>query len=253
MRANKTIKLMNSLGFYGMASAFELMSDEIKVTQRERKLLNQLLLSEQQEREDKRINNAVKKADLIYPMAHVNGLDFSFERSLNMEHYLSLQQSNWVAQKIPLIFTGEAGLGKKYMACALLRNAIECGRKVKCYETRELLEEIAHKRHASSELPTAWDRYKTQLKSFDILMLYNFGMKTIPTMQREDLAWLFDLRRKHGAFVIVSPVHTSKWTDFLGDTSIAKDIKASLVKLAHRFELGGEVIYADSIEEAHHD
>lgn len=253
MRPNKTLKTMSALGFKGMAAEFERLSDEGKISRNERQLIGQLMSIEQQERDDKRIDNAIKKADLIYPMAHLNGIDGSIERELDTERFHALRYSNWIESKAPVIFTGDAGMGKKYLACAILRHAIECGRKVMCYETRDLLEKIALKRHASYNAPAIMDRFIKQLKGYDILMLHGFGMKTIPIPQLEDLAWLFNLRRTHGAFVIVSPFPIAKWSCFLGDTAIARDIMATTVKLSQRFELSGNRMMSGTLEEFRND
>jgi DNA replication protein DnaC len=78
------------------------------------------------DREDRRLATRLRKAKLRVP-ACMEDIDFRHKRGLDKSLVMSLAGCQWIKGRQNLIITGPTGVGKTYLACALVHKACLMG------------------------------------------------------------------------------------------------------------------------------
>ena len=169
--------------------------------------------------------------------ACIEDIDYSHARGLTKAAMHDLSSCRWVANHQNVIVTGETGLGKSYLACALGNKACREGFTVVYRRASRLFDELAQAR-ADGTYPHLLRRLaKTQ-----VLILDDFGLEVLGPSQRKDLLELFEDRYGVSSTIVTSQLDTKDWHPVIGDPTIADAICDRLVHNAHRVKLSGDSI-----------
>ena len=123
MLTQQTLEKINAMKLSGLAEAFQqqLASGEYARLSFEERL-GLLIDSEFSVREQRKLNRRLRAAKLRYP-ASLEDVDFKHPRGLDRQQVLSLGNCGWVQNRHNLLLTGPTGIGKSYLACALVERA----------------------------------------------------------------------------------------------------------------------------------
>ena len=162
MLTEQTIEKMNAMRLYAMAQACteQLSSSEYASLSFEERL-GLLIDTEFTARENRKLSRRLRAAKLRYG-ASLEDVDFQTPRRLNRQQLMSLATCAWLVEHHNLILTGPTGIGKSYLACALVERA--CRRGFTGYYVRapRLLDELA-----VSRVDGSYPRLLARLAKFD--------------------------------------------------------------------------------------
>jgi DNA replication protein DnaC len=237
MLIEQTMEKLNGMKLYGAAEALRQWLERPKEKDiAAADLLGMLVDAEWHHREEKKLTSRLRNARLRQ-QACVEDIDYAHQRGLVKSVMLDLATSRWVSAHQNVILTGETGVGKSYLACALGQKAARDGFTVAYRRTSRLLDELAQARADGTHFLLLRRLAKTE-----VLILDDFGMEMLGAPQRKDLLEVVEDRYGISATVITSQLEPKDWHSVIGDETIADAVCDRLVHNAHRIKLTGESI-----------
>jgi DNA replication protein DnaC len=235
MLNHPTLDRLNELGLFGMAKAFtELMASGEVTTLTVAEGLGLMLDRESSYRNDKRLTSRLRYAKLRH-QAVVEDVDYRIARNLDRALFQKLIAGGWIEAHDNIIFTGETGLGKSWLACALGHKACRDNRSVLYARVPKLFDELTlargDGRHAQ--------RLRTLIR-VDVLILDDWGLYPLDAQARHDLLEIVEERYGRRSTIITSQPPVERWHDLIGDPTYADAILDRLIHNAHRIELAGD-------------
>ncbi len=186
------------------------------------------------ERETRRLGLRLAKSKLREP-ACIEDIDYKHPRGLDRSVMQRLAACGWVRDRENVLITGTSGLGKTWLACALLQKACRDGHTALYTRAPRLLEEIYVARGAGT-----YGKIIDRLARPDVLVLDDFGLSPLSDSERRDLLEVVEARHGRRATVVASQLEVKHWHDLIGEPTVADAILDRLVACAHRIELSGK-------------
>lgn len=235
MLSEQTMEKLTAMKLHGMANAFRQWLDQSKGKDiAPADLLGMLADAEWIYRDNRKLASRLRNAR-FRQNATVEDIDYSHVRGLSKSVMVDLSGCRWVANHQNVIITGETGLGKSYLACALGQKACRQGFTVAYRRALRLFDELAQAR--------ADGTYQSLLRRFaktQVLILDDFGLEILTATQRRDLLEVLEDRYDVSSTIITSQLDTQHWHPVIGDETIADAICDRLVHNSHRIKLKGE-------------
>ena len=234
MLNEQTHQKLVTMKLHSMATSFQEYLDKIdeeKLSFEER--LGLMVDREWNERQQRRVSRRLSIAKLR-EQACIEDIDFRTPRNLDRSVVQRLATCQWICRHENLIFTGPTGIGKTWIACAMVNNACRQGYSALYVRLPRLLHNlrIAH----------ADGSYLKELARFaktDVLILDDWGLVTLSETGRQDLLEVLEDRYGRKSSIVASQLPVKKWHEHLGEATIADSILDRLVHNAHRLELKG--------------
>lgn len=235
MLAEQTLEKLTAMKLHGMASALRQWLDQPKNKELPpADLVGLLTDAEWLYRENRKLTSRLRKARFRLSAA-IEDIDYAHARGLSKALMLELSTCRWVANHQNVIVTGETGLGKSYLACALGQKACREGFSVVYRRASRLFDELAQAR-ADGTYPLLLRR----LAKAQVLIVDDFGLEVLAVAQRRDLLEVLEDRYGNSSTIVTSQLDTDHWHPVIGDETIADAVCDRLVHNAHRLRLKGE-------------
>jgi DNA replication protein DnaC len=237
MLNHPTLDRLNELGLFGMAKAFAgIVASGEAAALNIAEGLGLLLDHETSYRNDRRLASRLKYANLRHQAA-VEDVDYRIARNLDRALFQKLIAGDWIDAHENVIFCGETGLGKSWLACALGHKACRDNRSVLYRRVPKLFGELALARGDGRHA-----RLFRTLTRVELLILDDWGLQPLDAQARFDFLEIAEERYGRRSTIVTSQPPVEKWHDLIGDPTYADAILDRLVHNAHRIELTGESI-----------
>lgn len=190
--------------------------------------LSRLLEDEIERRGQKQLRLRLRRAT-INATKSLEGFDFAFNPAINRQQILQLATCDFVREKRNVLLCGPTGVGKTHLAQALGQEAARQGLDVWLVSVQKMLQHLNGGRADGS-----WERrFSTYLRP-DLLILDDFGLKSIQPPGPEDLYDVINERYERGSILLTSNRAPTEWADLFLDPLLAS---AGLDRLLDRAEV----------------
>jgi len=186
------------------------------------------------ERENRRLERALREARLKISAACVENIDYPARRELDRGVIRQLATCRWVQEHTNVIVTGPTGVGKTYLACALAQQACRKGFRVLYRRASRLFDELALARADGS-----YSRLLARFARTDVLLIDDWGLAPPAELERRDLLETLEDRYGTRSTIMTSQLPPAKWHDHLADPTLADAICDRILHNAHRIMLKG--------------
>lgn len=235
MLSEQTLQKLAQMKLPGMAKALRQWLEQPKNREiAPADLVGMLADAEWLYREDRKLSTRLRNARFRVSAA-LEDIDYAHARGLSKSVMVELAGCRWIAGHQNVIVTGETGLGKSYLACALGQKACREGFSVAYRRASRLFDELAQAR-ADGTYPLLLRR----LAKTELLILDDFGLEILGAAQRRDLLEVLEDRYGSSSTIVTSQLDTEHWHTVIGEPTIADAVCDRLVHNAHRIKLKGE-------------
>jgi DNA replication protein DnaC len=230
-----TIEKMRELRLAGMLEAWQRQQQEPKLASLSfDERLAMLVDAEHDIRHNRRLSRLLKDADLRIPNASIEDVRASPTRGIDKPMLRQLANVGWIENHLNVLVSGQTGVGKSYLACALGQMACRRGRRVLYRRVPRLFDEVALAR-----VDGTIARLLAKLAKADLVVLDDFGISALKDPQRTDLLEILEDRYGRTSTVITSQLPIEKWHAYIGDATLADAILDRVVHNAYRVHLKG--------------
>lgn len=224
-----------ALGLPYAADQFEsVLSEAVKQAIPPHAFLDQMLDSEHQGRESRRVRTALRLSSLPSGLTLAD-FDFAFQPAVERSRIDTLATCAYIRASETVLIQGPPGVGKTHLAVGLGVKAVEHGFSAQFYRFDEL--KLALK--ADAHLPPVRLRRRKYLNT-SLLIIDELGFEP---MTREEASLFFRLvtyRYARGSILITTNKSIRDWTELLaGDEALTAAILDRLLHKAHVLNIKG--------------
>lgn len=234
MLTNPTLTKLQEMKLLGMLKAFEeqmATADTGQMSFEER--FGLIVDREDCERRNRRFRSRIKKAK-PKESACLEDLDFSAGRGIKKTEILSLTGCEWVRQHQNVIISGPTGVGKTYLACALLHAACKEGFSARYVRMPRFLRNIA-----VAKLDGSYEKFMAELARTDVILFDDLGLAKMDSEQSRDVLEVMEDRHAQKASIFTSQLEASKWYELIPDPTIADALLDRVIHRSHTIKLKG--------------
>ncbi len=230
-----SLQKMNQLKLFGMHRAYQGLLETSGTRQlTSDELVNLLVLSEWEDRENRKINRSLRNARFRY-QASLEEVDFTSQRNLDKNLILRFTDCSYIDRHENILVTGPTGVGKSYIASALGHQACMKTYKVLYCNTQRLFARLKVARADGSYL-----KEMNRMERQDLLILDDFGLQPLDTQNRMLLMEIIEDRHERKSTIISSQLPLEQWYDVIGESTIADAILDRLFNGSHKIILKGD-------------
>lgn len=236
MLIHPSLERLSALRLVGMRQAFEeqLQLPEINTLSFEERF-GLLIDREWTLRENRRLTARLKKATLRHRAATLEDVDYRHPRGLDKSLLTRLATSQWVRDHHNVLIVGPTGVGKSWLACALIQKACRDGLTARYLHLTKLLRELT--------LGQGDGRYPKLMKELahtDLIALDDFGLEPLQDQQQQILLELMEDRYALRSTLMTSQYPIEHWHERIGNPTLADAILDRIVHNAYKLNLQGE-------------
>jgi len=185
-------------------------------------------------KDDRRMKRLLKNAKLKIN-ACVEDIDYKTPRGLDKSVILRLATGEWIKNAQNIIITGPTGVGKTYLACALVNRACRSGYSAFYIRIPRLFQELTIARGDGS-----YPKLMKKLAKAKVLALDDLGLAPMAAPERRDFLEVIEDRHGLSSTIVATQLPLESWHDNIRDPMIADAILDRLVHNAHKINLKGE-------------
>lgn len=232
----QTYKQLTDMKMFGMAAAFgEYLQRPVHDALSFEERFGMLVEREHCERQQRRLKKRLTQAKLREP-ACVEDIDYQQPRGLDRSVLQRLASCQWVTEHQNILLTGTTGLGKTWIACALVNRACREGFCALYLRAPRILADMLVARGSGN-----YTKLIERLAKPDVLVLDDFGLSKLNDIERRDLLEIIEERQGRKSTIIASQLEIKHWHEIIAEPTIADAILDRLINSAHRIEMHGKL------------
>lgn len=185
-------------------------------------------------RSNRKIQRTLSRSNFGAENACIENVDYTNARGFTKSEILEYTKSTWITNKTNLIFTGQTGTGKTYLAEAIGKNACFMGYSAMKIRFKRLFEEIKMANVSGEYL-----KYLDKLTKVDVLVLDDFLIQPVNGKEALDLMEIIDSRMNIKSTIITSQYPPANWHERITDLTIADGICDRLIHSSQLYLLKG--------------
>lgn len=235
MNTDQTIEQLRGLRLAGMARRYEAVSAlPVHEVQDVHELLASMVQAEVEYRDHARTQKYLKASRLRYN-ALPEEIICNPERGITREQVLRLSDGAFIQRGDNVLITGATGSGKSFLACALGRSACLLGYRTMYFSMNRFMDMVTQTR-----LDGTYLKWIKTLSNQKLLILDDFGLKSIDADTRLALLDILEDRYGNSSVIITSQLPVEAWYNFIDEPTLADAIMDRLTASAHRLPLQGK-------------
>ena len=234
MLTEHTLDKMQTMKLHAMANAFseQLASHQYAELSFEERI-GLLIDTEFTERENRKLARRLRAAKMRYP-ASLEDIDFTAPRKLDRQQLLSLGRCAWIGERHNLVIVGPTGIGKSYLASAMVERACRRGFNAHYLRAPRLLDTLELSRADGS-----YPRVLARLARFELLVIDDWLLAPLKARERQLLMEIIEERAERASTLIATQLPVTEWHGAVGDPNHADAICDRLLHNAHRIDMDG--------------
>lgn len=245
MILEQTLEKLHQMKLHAMAkSSLERISrpdhQELSFTE----ILGFIVDDEWMDRENRKTNRLLKKAQFRQKEATLEAVDFGKDRGIKKAQILELAQLKWIPNKQNITFTGPAGVGKSYLAQVLGNQACRKGFSSLFVRIPRLATDLSQARGDGS-----YSAYLKKLSKANVLILDDLGVCPLDDLTKRDLLEIIEDRYGIGSTILTSQLPTKDWFEHLGGAQVADAICDRLLHNCLKYTMFGDSMRRDLAQE----
>lgn len=197
-------------------------------------LLELLVSDEIERRQARKLTRRLARASFEEEKT-LEGFDFNFNPLVPARKLKDLAAGHWIDKRENVIICGLAGVGKTHLAQALGRHACRLGRSVLFAKANQLF-----RRLEAARADTSWEDHIREFTKVDVLVIDDFGLKTLTSHQADDLAEIIGERALKGGMIFTSNRRVEEWLGLFPDPVFANAMLDRVAHNAHQIVIEGE-------------
>ena len=194
-----------------------------------------LVDSEWSMRKSRRLTRLIRGAQLHFPGACVEDIEYRDDRKLDKALITKLSTCAYIAEKHNIIILGASGAGKTYMACAFGIAACKNFLRVKYVRLPDLLNDIAVARNVNT-----YKKLIQQYKRVDLLILDEWLLHRLKEPEARDLLEIVEGRHQKGSTIFLSQFAPAGWHTKIGESTLADAILDRIVHDSYEIFIDGK-------------
>jgi len=196
--------------------------------------LSMLFTDELDLRSSRRIERLLHSAHLGTEMT-LETFDLSFNASINAKLIRGLSSCRFIERGEGVFFIGPTGTGKTHLAKALAHKACRMMFSVAFYSSGKLFSELA-----TADLQNKLSQLLRRLLAVDLLVIDDFGFKTIDQTSAERLYAIVDGRFRAKSIILTSNRAMTDWPGLFPDPVVANAILDRIAHTSHQIIIKGQ-------------
>jgi len=194
-----------------------------------------LVDSEWAERRNNRLTRLIRGAGFHFPSASMNDIEYRPDRKLDKSLITKLSTCGYIRDKHNIIILGASGAGKTYMACALGIAACHCFYRVKHIRLPELINDLI-----VAQGTDTFKKIMNQLKRIDLLILDEWLLLPLKTVEAQFLLEIVEARHKKGSTIFLSQFAPAGWHSKIKENTLADAILDRIVHDSYEIFIDGK-------------
>jgi DNA replication protein DnaC len=186
-------------------------------------------------RKSRRLTRLIRGAQLHFPHACVEDIEYHEDRKLDRAIITKLSTCAFIQDKHNIIITGASGAGKTYMACAFGIAACKNFLRVKYVRLPELLNDLAVARNVGT-----YKKLMQQYKRVDLLILDEWLLHKLKEPEARDLLEIVEARHQKSSTVFLSQFSPAGWHAKIGESTLADAILDRIVHDSYEIFIDGK-------------
>jgi DNA replication protein DnaC len=185
-------------------------------------------------RENRKLTSRLKAARLR-THATTEDIDYQHPRGLDKSVVMSLATCQWIGSHQNVVIVGPTGIGKTYLAEALVNKACREGFTAIRYRCTRLFGELEIARGDGS-----YFKLLSKLAKVDLLAVDDWAVQPLTEQERRHFLEVMEDRHGLKSTLLTSQYPVAKWHDRIGEPTTADAILDRIVHNAHKITLKGE-------------
>jgi DNA replication protein DnaC len=226
---------LTRMGLHGMAANLQEQGSNSTYTGMSFEERMGYMVDQEEHLREKSKRERMMRQSKVKLQVHPEQVDLAAKRGLDSAVWRGLLNCSWIDNALNLVVTGPTGVGKSFLAYALIVQAILRGMPALYWRWPLLVEQIEIA-SADGRIP----RLRAQLTKPRLLVIDDWAMSPMTARARQEIFEIVDARQGVGSLLLTSQLPIDAWHDYIAEPTVADAILDRIIHSAHRISLHGE-------------